>query len=99
MLTPAGKFSTARDGDTIEVTFAIRLAGIKSEDGTERDRRAKERILELLTGKRVDVLWYVAETTYRRLTGKVEFKIEGKTYDLGEVLVEEGLVDAVDRPM
>lgn len=94
MPAPAGKFVGARDGDTVEVTFAVRLAGIKSDDGTELDKKAKERIQELCAGKRVDVAWFVGETTYRRLTGDII--VDGKS--LVNTLYSEGLVQKIDRP-
>lgn len=99
--TPAGEFLEALDGDTVKVAFRIRLAGIKSDDGTDLDKRAQARITELLTdakgkGRRVDVQWFVGETTYRRLTA--EIKIDGK--DLGQILYDEGYVQKVSpRPM
>lgn len=97
--TPAGRFLGAGDGDTVEVAFKIRLAGIISDDGTELDKKAKARIEELLEpGKaRVTVWWAVGETSYRRLTAKIEDK-DGN--DIGQILVDEGLVRKVfPRPL
>ena len=97
--TPAGRFIRAKDGDTVEIAFTVRLAGIVSDDGTELDERARARIEELLTPEkaRVNVAWYVGETTYRRLTARVEDR-NGR--DIGQILVDEGLVtELAVRPM
>ena len=97
--TPAGRFIRAKDGDTVEVAFTVRLAGIKTEDGSELDEKARQRIEELLTPEkaRVDVAWYVGETSYRRLTARV---IDRHGRDIGQILLDEGLAEEVSpRPM
>lgn len=97
--TPAGRFLGTPNGDTVEVAFKIRLAGILSEDGTLENRKAKKRIEELLEPgeARVTVWWAMGETTYRRLTGRIEDK-DGN--DIGQILLDEGLVYKISpRPM
>lgn len=98
-MTPTGKVMRVVDGDTIEVAFKVRLAGVDAPE-MKTDEGQKSRVFLdsiLPVGSQVSVFHALGETTHGRLVAVVENKLG---VNIGEEVIRAGYAKRVwPRPM